>query len=91
MEKRGLLQPVHFLKMGHHGSVNGTPPPPLLDAILPSAVPDGRPRRAAVSTFEHSYSGVPDAETRTRIEALVDEYQSTEGLPDGHPRIFEFS
>ncbi len=91
MNKQGLLAPVHFLKVGHHGSANGSPPPPLLSAILPEVSPDGRPRRAAVSTFEHTYFGVPDPDTRKIIEGLVDEYQSTENLSDGEPGIFEFS
>ncbi len=67
MDKRGLLEPVHFLKVGHHGSSNGTPPPELLDKILPPVSPDGRPRKALVSTREGSYSGVPDQPTLDRI------------------------
>lgn len=63
MHKRGVLEPVHFLKVGHHGSHNGTPPDELLDSILPERAPDDRPRFALVSTADDTYSGVPDAHT----------------------------
>jgi beta-lactamase superfamily II metal-dependent hydrolase len=63
MGKRGVLEPVHFLKVGHHGSHNGTPPDDLLDQILPPVSPDGRPRHAVVSTADETYPGVPDAAT----------------------------
>ena len=73
MAKRGLLAPVHFLKVGHHGSHNGTPEGELLDAILPpgpaggAAAPDGRPRSALVSTHEGTYNGVPHGDTLDEI------------------------
>lgn len=63
MHKRGLLKPVHFLKVGHHGSWNGTPPPELLEQVLPVQAPDGRERRALVSTHDGTYTGVPNRET----------------------------
>jgi beta-lactamase superfamily II metal-dependent hydrolase len=63
MGKRGLLGPVHFLKVGHHGSHNGTPGGELLDTILPLPAPDGRPRKALVSTHEGTYNNVPDGRT----------------------------
>ncbi len=67
MGKRGLLGPVHFLKVGHHGSHNGTPTAELLERILPLQAPDARPRSALVSTHDHTYSGVPHAETLAEI------------------------
>ena len=36
MAEREVLKPVHLLKVGHHGSHNGTPPDSVLDALLPS-------------------------------------------------------
>jgi beta-lactamase superfamily II metal-dependent hydrolase len=74
MDKRGLLEPVHFIKVGHHGSSNGTPPPELLDKVLPTTPPDERPRRAIVSTRPGTFYNVPDSRTlrdlRRRCELL---------------------
>jgi beta-lactamase superfamily II metal-dependent hydrolase len=67
MAKRNQLAPVHFLKIGHHGSHNGTPDGDLLDAILPPVSPDGRPRSALVSTHEGTYNNVPDPDTLARV------------------------
>ena len=63
MDKRGLLGPVHFLKVAHHGSWNGTPPLTLLDKLLPLDPADDRPRRALVSTCANTYHNVPDTMT----------------------------
>jgi beta-lactamase superfamily II metal-dependent hydrolase len=67
MDKRGVLHPVHFLKVGHHGSWNGTPPPELLEKVLPEAPPDDRPRQAVVSTHRDTYNDVPEEETLEQI------------------------
>jgi hypothetical protein len=63
MGKRGMLSPVHFIKVGHHGSHNGTPGGALLDAMLPPRSHDERPRRALVSTHDGTYNNVPDRRT----------------------------
>jgi beta-lactamase superfamily II metal-dependent hydrolase len=63
MGKRGLLSSVHFLKVGHHGSHNGTPGSPLLDTLLPLQPDAGRARKALVSTHEGTYNNVPDGRT----------------------------
>ena len=63
MEKQGMLGPIHFLKVGHHGSHNGTPPDPLLEMLLPALPADDRDRFAIVSTKEDAYQGVPDDHT----------------------------
>lgn len=63
MGKRNLVGPVHFLKVGHHGSHNGTPGGALLDTLLPLEPADGRPRQALVSTHEGTYNNVPDSHT----------------------------
>jgi hypothetical protein len=43
--REGVLKPVHFLKVSHHGSHNGTPADDVFEAILPAAPPDNRSRR----------------------------------------------
>jgi beta-lactamase superfamily II metal-dependent hydrolase len=67
MQKAGVLQPVHFLKVSHHGSHNGTPSDTIFDAILPSTSPDGRPRQVAISTWEDTYQGIPHPPTNARL------------------------
>ena len=69
MAREGVLEPVHFLKVAHHGSHNGTPDDDLLDAILPPVPPDGRERVAAISTWTDTYSGIPHAPTDARLAA----------------------
>jgi hypothetical protein len=56
-----------FLKISHHGSRNGTPGESILDVILPKRAAKGKERRAAVSTWRDTYSGVPDAATLKRL------------------------
>ena len=67
MNKMGVLRPVHFLKVSHHGSHNGTPADDIFDAILPANPPDARPRHAVISTWEDTYPGIPDGPTSRRI------------------------
>jgi hypothetical protein len=67
MAKHDVLEPVHFLKVAHHGSHNGTPADEIFDAILPAAPPDNRPRTAAISTWTETYSGIPHTPTNTRL------------------------
>ncbi len=69
MQKNGVLKPVHFLKVAHHGSHNGTPAGELFDAVLPTNALDNRERRAAISTWEDTYSGIPHTETNQRISS----------------------
>jgi hypothetical protein len=67
MGKRDLLGPVHFIKISHHGSPNGTPPVEILEKVLPITSTDGRSRTGAVSTFVDTYNGVPDSDTLAEI------------------------
>jgi hypothetical protein len=69
MNREGVLKPVHFLKVSHHGSHNGTPDGDILDAILPEDPPDDRHRRAVISTWEDTYAGIPHAPTNQKLEA----------------------
>jgi hypothetical protein len=82
MDKLGLVKPVHFLKVSHHGSKTGLPPNDILAKLLPLPAPDGRPRRAVVSTFHDTYPGVPDPPTLKRIAERTD-LTSTMDLPPG--------
>ncbi len=69
MNKRDLLKPVHFLKVSHHGSHNGTPQGPLLDKIFPDNVGPATERIALISSHPGTYSGVPDDDTAARLKA----------------------
>lgn len=69
MREKGVLEPVHFLKVAHHGSHNGTPEGEIFDAILPASPRDRRKRHAAISTWTDTYSGIPDPDTDARIAA----------------------
>ncbi|TIM05506.1 hypothetical protein [Mesorhizobium sp.] len=62
MDRTSELKPVHFLKISHHGSKNGSPQHQI-DKVLPAKAPDGRARFAVVSTREGAYSGVPDTDS----------------------------
>ena len=68
MRDKNVLKPIHFLKISHHGSNNGTPPDKILEKILPEdRKNDNRPRQAVVSTYANTHHGVPDADTLIRI------------------------
>ncbi len=69
MRREGVLQPVHFLKVAHHGSHNGTPTGETFDAILPPNAMDARTRTAAISTWNDTYSGIPHSPTNERLKA----------------------
>ena len=83
MRRRGLLRPVHLLKVSHHGSHNGSPPD-CLDLVLPETPPDARPRHAVVSTAVGAYSGVPDEPSLTLIGSRAT-LHDTRSVPPGAP------
>jgi beta-lactamase superfamily II metal-dependent hydrolase len=83
MGRLGQLRPVHFVKVGHHASHNGTPDEDLLERILPLRRPDSRRRTALVSTCEDTYNGVPDHDTLARLERRVDALVQTTQVPVG--------
>jgi len=68
MKKNNVLEPVHFLKVSHHGSHNGTPETEILELILPTS--SDKARNAVISTYPHTYSGIPHAPTNNRIKKL---------------------
>jgi hypothetical protein len=90
MVRRRKLTPVHFLKISHHGSHNGTPESSVLDKILPVTRPDDRFRSGVLSTWPDTYSGVPDALTVDRIAERVDVIRSTRSVPLGASVTLEF-
>jgi beta-lactamase superfamily II metal-dependent hydrolase len=85
MHRRRQLKPVHFLKVGHHASHNGTPPDDLLDAIFPNPRQDSRERYALVSTCGGTYVGVPDSATMERLSRRVDSVITTDAVAVGKP------
>lgn len=81
MDRENELKPVHFLKVSHHGSKNGSPRHQL-DKVLPEQAPDGRLRFAVVSTREGAYSGVPDTDTLTLVAGRA-KLEDTRALNEG--------
>jgi beta-lactamase superfamily II metal-dependent hydrolase len=67
MARERVLKPVHFLKVSHHGSHNGTPTNDIFEAILPATPPDNRTRQAVISTWEDTYPGIPHSPTNARL------------------------
>lgn len=90
MEQQKKLRPVHFVKVGHHASHNGTPDESILEQILPIRRPDSRRRTALVSTHENTYNGVPDNDTMARLERRVDKLIQTTEVPVGSPVEIRF-
>ena len=70
MRDKGVLRPVHFVKVSHHGSINGTERD-VLDDVLPLVAPDGRPRHAVVSTHDDDWDSVPDTDTLDAVSQPV--------------------
>lgn len=69
MEDKGMLGlPVHFLKISHHLSHNGTPDGETLDKIMPHNSPDGRKRLAVASTYPFTYNGIPFQDIVDRLD-----------------------
>ena len=87
MDKRGQLQPVHFLKISHHASENGTPEDQLFNKLFPLTQPDRRSRVAVASTFDHVYDPIPHPHTLERYQARgVRTYKVHAELEDFSPK-----
>lgn len=85
MDEQGVLEPVHLLKIAHHGSWNGTPQGAILDKILPPTPADGRKRYAVVSTCLDTYNGVPDDDTLGLLGGRAELHSTLDQIPDaGH-------
>jgi len=82
MHKHEVIKPVHFLKVSHHGSHNGTPSGEILETLLPAVPEDDNKRYALISTCNDTYSGVPHGPT---AETLSDrcEILDTRQIADG--------
>ncbi len=72
MNKMGVIKPVHFLKVSHHGSHNGTPSGDILEALLPAVAPDAGDRTALISTCSDVYPDVPYEPTTGELAARCD-------------------
>jgi hypothetical protein len=83
MNDQGLLQPVHFIKVSHHGSVNGTVPEIFSEVLLPDAGDADRPRRAAVSTHDDQWESVPDHDTLGFYTGCCTELFDTRSIDPG--------
>ncbi|MGH3366002.1 MAG: hypothetical protein ACRDOY_02235 [Nocardioidaceae bacterium] len=68
MNDEGLLRPVHFVKVSHHGSHNGTLEE-LFDQVMPPTSHDDRARHAIVSTHDGDWDTVPDPDTLATYSA----------------------
>lgn len=90
MERQDLLRPAHFLKVSHHGSINGSPEE-AMEKVLPRQAPDGRRRVVVVSTEVGAYSGVPDEARLRELGERVDEFHDTRQLPRGGFVDIEFA
>jgi hypothetical protein len=81
--KAQLDRPIHFLKVGHHGSENSTPwndggdptitePGTILDAILPIPAGNAKPTaQAVVSTMRKNYKTIPRSALLTELGRRV--------------------
>jgi hypothetical protein len=90
MDKRGLLQPVHFIKVSHHGSITGMLPEGLVDKVLKV---DGTARYAVLSSYpdlekldkgqqQWTYRYVPRREVMEELANRADLRETIE-VPDG--------
>jgi beta-lactamase superfamily II metal-dependent hydrolase len=85
MDEKNVLEPVHVLKIAHHGSWNGTPQGAILDKILPPQPLDAKKRYAVVSTCLKTYNGVPDQDTLDRLGGRAELHSTLDQIPDaGH-------
>lgn len=67
MYNEGVLKPVDFLKVSHHGSHNGTPDARILNEVLPLPGGGRNKKRAIISTWEESYPGIPHDPTNRKL------------------------
>ena len=104
--KSKLNAPIHFLKIGHHGSENATPwndredgevtePSTILDAILPRPAGSALPTaKAVVSTKRKNYETIPRsallAELGKRVRNVRNYQQALGAGASDLPKYVEF-
>lgn len=95
MNKRGLLKPVDFIKVSHHGSITGMIPDKLVDSVLKLKKDDPAPRFAALSAYpdlakqkkgkqDWTYDDVPREEVLKELKKRADLRQTVEAPPGGY-------
>jgi hypothetical protein len=93
MDKRGLLKPVHFFKISHHGSITGMLPDNLVGKVLKLKKDDPTTRYAALSAYpdlkkqkkgkqDWTYTDVPRRAVLDELKLRADLRQTIE-VPDG--------
>jgi hypothetical protein len=82
MFKHKVIKPVHFLKVSHHGSHNGTPSGDILEALLPAQAAGTEQRYALISTCDDTYSGVPHSPTTAKLASRC-QVLDTRSVADG--------
>lgn len=90
MNKGNVISPVDFLKISHHGSSNGTPDSEILKVIFPDPGKKKVKRFAALSTYLHTYDGIPDDATKDELKLLGCKILSTLEIGDGKALEFRF-
>ena len=87
MDREGVIQPVHFLKVAHHGSHNGTPDGDIFEKLFPKKPPDKRKRVAAISSWTDTYSGIPHVPTNDRLKSRCQFFSTLDHPEAGHYEI----
>jgi beta-lactamase superfamily II metal-dependent hydrolase len=89
MAKNKDLQAVDFLKVGHHGSINATPPAPILEMVLPAA--RHSKALALVSTCPCAWKSVPSDTALNAVASRVRRLYDTRAVAPGSPVAIRFS
>ncbi|MCJ7515072.1 MAG: hypothetical protein MUO89_03755 [Dehalococcoidia bacterium] len=89
MDNNTTLQPVDFIKIGHHGSRNAAPPLKIMEKILPKQRRDKAV--AVVSTFPGTYNDVPNREALALINERTRKIYRTDDddIKTGKPVIID--
>jgi beta-lactamase superfamily II metal-dependent hydrolase len=79
MNDKGVLEPVHFIKVSHHGSHTGTPEPEILKKVLPDADPDGIPDQKTLQYLEDQCEKVINVHELSTSGSYIDIIYDEEG------------
>jgi hypothetical protein len=88
MDEKGLLAPVDFIKVSHHGSENGTDIPMFGEKLFPVKKPDKkRARYALISTHTEDWESIPNPAAYTFYgPPRFTKFYDTRFLDDGKER-----